>query len=87
MKNRIKLFEFTEFIQATLLKLVNEKDNDCIRVGVYGYTKCKNHIEFSYDIEFSNEGDRDLTFDDITKELMFEDIKKIIASSKIPIVI
>lgn len=87
MKKRVKLLEFSEFIQAILLKLVNDKDNDCIRVMVYGYTKELNHIEFSYDIEFPTELDRDLTFDEITTELMFEDIKKIIASSKIPILI
>lgn len=87
MKKRVKLFEFSELIQATLLKLVNDKDNDSIRVTVYGYTKELNHIEFSYDIEFPNELDRNLTFDEITSELMFEDVKKIIASSKIPILI
>ena len=87
MKKRVKLLEFSELVQAILLKLVNDKDTDCIRVMVYGYTIERNHIEFSYDIEFPNELDRDLTFDEITTELMFEDIKKIIASSKIPILI
>jgi hypothetical protein len=84
---RIKLFEFSELIQSTLLKLVNDKDNDCIRVSVYGYTKEMNHIEFSYDIEFKTENDRDLTFDEITSELMFEDVKKIIKTSRIPILL
>lgn len=87
MKDRIKLFYFTELIQATLLKLVNDNDNDSIRVSVYGYTRGIDHIEFSYDIEFPNEHARDLTFDEITSELMFEDIKKIITSSNIPILI
>lgn len=87
MKKRVKLLEFSELIQATLLKLVNDKDNDSIRVTVYGYSKEYNHIEFSYDIEFPTETDRDLTFNEITTELMFEDIKKIVASSKIPILI
>ncbi|MCV9929496.1 hypothetical protein OIU83_17680 [Flavobacterium sp. LS1R49] len=85
MKSRIKLFQFTELLQATLLKLVNDKENDCIRVSVYGYTKQLDHIEFSYDIEFLDEEARDLTFDEITSDLMFEDIKKIISSSNIPI--
>ena len=87
MKNRIKLFEFTELMQATLLKIVNEKDNDSIKVTVYGYSKTNDHLEFSYDIEFKDEFDRDLTFDEITSELMFEDIKKIISASRIPILI
>lgn len=87
MKNRIKLLEFTELLQATLLKVVNDKENDSIKVSVYGYTRQLDHIEFSYDIEFKNELDRDLTFDEITSELMFEDIKKIISSSNIPILI
>ena len=47
MKKRVKLLEFSELIQATLLKLVNDKDNDSIRVTGYGYTKEYNHIEFS----------------------------------------
>lgn len=87
MKQRIKLLEFSELIQATLLKIVNDNHVDCIRVTVYGYTKEYNHIEFSYDIERPTELDRDLTFDEITTEPMFEDIKKIIAHSKIPILI
>jgi hypothetical protein len=87
MKKRIKLFEFTELIQATLLKCLSEKENDCIKVTVYGYSKTLDHIEFSYEIEFKNELDRDLTFDEITSELIFEDVKKIISSSRIPILI
>ncbi|WP_395049431.1 hypothetical protein [Flavobacterium sp.] len=87
MKKRVRLFEFSELIQATLLKIVNDKHNDSIKVTVYGYTKGLDHVEFSYDIEFSNDLDRDLTFDEITSELMFEDIKKIIASSEIPILV
>jgi len=87
MKNRIKLFQFTDFIQATLLKMVNDKENDAIKVSVYGYTPGYDHIDFSYHIEFKDENSRDLTFDEITLELMFEDIKKIITSSSIPILI
>lgn len=87
MNNRIKLLHFTELIQATLLKLVNEKDIDVIKVSVYGYTPSYDHVEFSYEIEFKNEKDRDLTFDEITDELMLEDIKKIISKSRIPILI
>ncbi len=85
MKNRIKLLEFSDLIQATLLKYVNDKDNDSIKVSVYGYIGTGDHIEFSYDIEFENEFDRDKTFDEITTELMFKDIKTIIKSSNIPI--
>lgn len=87
MKNRVKLFQFTDLIQAVLLKIVNEKENDCIKVSVYGYTPGHDHLEFTYDIEFPNENARDLTFDEITSDLMFEDIKTIIRSSKIPILI
>ncbi|QSW90729.1 hypothetical protein J0383_07935 [Flavobacterium endoglycinae] len=87
MKSRIKLFHFTEYLQATLLKKMNEKERDSIKVSVYGYTPGTDHIEFSYDIEFPNEEDRDLTFDEITSDLMFEDIKKIIKSSEIPIIV
>jgi hypothetical protein len=87
MKNRIKLLVFSELIQATLLKLVNDKEQDCIKVSVYGYTKTSDYIEFSYDLEFPDEVTRDLTFDEITTELMFEDIKKIISTSRIPVLI
>jgi hypothetical protein len=47
---RIKLFEFSELMHATLLKLVDDMDIDIIRVSVYGYTKGLDHIEFSYEI-------------------------------------
>lgn len=87
MKKRIQLFQFTELLQVTLLRVINEKENDSIKVSVYGYTTDHNHIEFNYDIEFPNEETRDLTFDEITSDLMFEDIKKIIKSSNIPIII
>jgi hypothetical protein len=87
MKNRVKLLGFSELTQATLLKLVNDKDKDCIKVSVYGYTTGSDHIEFSYDLEFPDEEKRDSTFDEITAELMFEDIKKIISNSSISILI
>lgn len=85
--NRIKLFEFTDLTQATILKIVNEKDIDCIRVSVYGYTGIFDHIEFSYDLEFPDEKTRDQTFEEIKKDKMFEDVKKIVASLRIPILI
>lgn len=86
MKKRLRLFEFTEFLQATALKVVNDEEIDCIKVTVYGYTIDENgHIEFSYDIKFKSEESRDLTFEEITSELLAEDIKKIIKASEIPI--
>ncbi len=87
MNNRIKLFEFTDLMQATILKKVNDKDVDCIIVSVYGYTRALEHIEFSYELEFPDEKTRDKTFDEITSELMLEDLKKIISASRIPIII
>lgn len=88
MKNRIRLFEFTEFLQATILKICNDKEIDAIKVTVYGYTPdLKGHKEFSYEILFKNELDRDLTFDEITLEKLSEDIKRIIGHSEIPILI
>ena len=83
MKNRIRLFVFTEQLQCTILKKLGAEDKDVIVVCVYGYTRFKDHIEFSYEIPFNNEEDRDLTFIEITSDLMFEDIKKIISSSNI----
>ena len=86
MKKRLRLFEFTEFLQATALKVVNDEEIDCIKVTVYGYTIDENcHIEFAYDIKFKSEESRDLTFEEITPELLAEDIKKIIKASEIPI--
>ncbi|AMA48964.1 hypothetical protein [Flavobacterium covae] len=87
MNKRVRLFEFTELLQCTILKKISEKEKDAIVVTVYGYTRLRDHIEFSYEIEFNNEEDRDLTFMEITSDLMFEDIKKIISSSNIPILI
>ncbi len=86
MNQRIKLFVFSDFLQATILKKVNDKGNDAIVVAVYGYTPDGvAHIEFVYDIEFCNETDRDSTFEEITQELLLEDLKKIIETSNIPI--
>lgn len=86
MKQRIKLFVFSEALQATILKKLDEKDNDSIIVSVYGYTPDeKAHIEFNYPIQFHNEKDRDLTFEEITQEKLLEDIQTIIISNKIPI--
>ena len=86
MKKRSRLFDFTECLSATILKIVNDEEIDCIKVTVYGYTLDENsHIEFSYEIKFKSEDSRDLTFDEITEELLLEDIKKIITASEIPI--
>ncbi len=86
MKQRVKLLVFSDFLQATILKKVNDKEKDSIVVTVYGYTPEEDaHIEFSYDIEFYNEKDRDITFEEITQERLFEDVQKIIKSSNIPI--
>ena len=85
--NRIKLLEFSDLQQATILKIVNGKDIDCIRVSVYGYTRGYDHIEFSYELEYPDEKTRDKAFEEITTDKMFEDVKKIVASSKIPIII
>ena len=86
MTQRIKLFVFSDFLQATILKKVNDKENEAIVVTVYGYTPDGDaHIEFSYDVEFCNERDRDSTFEEITQELLLEDVKKIIETSNIPI--
>lgn len=87
MNNRIKLFEFTDLMQATILKKVNDKDVDCIIVSVYGYTRTFDHIEFSFELEYPDEKTRDKAFEEITTDKMFEDVKKIVASSKIPIII
>lgn len=87
MNNRIKLFEFTDVLQATLLKKVNDKDVDAITVSVYGYTPALDHIEFSYDLEFPDEKTRDQTFEEISSDLLLDDLKKIVSSSRIPIII
>ena len=87
MNNRIKLFEFTDLMQVTILKKVNDKDVDCIIVSVYGYTRTFDHIEFSFELEYPDEKTRDKAFEEITTDKMFEDVKKIVASSKIPIII
>lgn len=87
-KKRIRLLEFSETLQATLLKIISDDNNkDVVRVTVYGYTSDDDHIQFSYDLPFSNEIDRDLLFDEITTELMFEDVKKLITNNNLPFVI
>lgn len=87
MKQRIRLFIFNELIQATVLKLVNQNQMDCLIITVYGYTKEYDHIQFNYDLEFPDESLRDLMFNDMESELLYEDIVKLIKSSNIPILI
>ncbi|QYS86329.1 hypothetical protein JJC03_15625 [Flavobacterium oreochromis] len=87
MEKRVKLFDFTNLLQCTLLKRIGKGEKDVIVVTVYRYTRLRDHVEFSYEIAFNNEEDRDLTFMEITSELLFEDIKKIISSNNIPILI
>jgi hypothetical protein len=87
MNSRVKLLDFSELAQATLLKNVNDNEKECIVVTVYGYTTESNYIEFSHDLEFPSEEKRDLAFDEITSESMFEAVKKIISTSSIPILI
>lgn len=87
MDKRIRLIEPNDAIQIILKKDTSENERDCITVIVYGETSDFNYIEFNYDIEFNNDTDRDKTFNEITNELIFEDIKKIAESSSIPILL
>lgn len=87
MKKRLRFFEFSDLLQATLLRVLNKNDKDCIRLTVYGYTKELNHVEFSLEYEFEEEFLRDETFNDITKEMLFSDIKKMIDNTPLPFII
>lgn len=87
LPQRIKFYSFSNFLQVTALRVLSEKEYDAIKISVYGYTEDYNHIEFSYMIEFKNERDRDLTFEEIKLELLFEDIEKIVKTSNIPIIL
>lgn len=86
MRQRVRLLVFSDFIQATIVKVIGENEKDVIKVTVYGYTPDeKAHIQFSYDVPYKNEENRDKAFEEITPEKMFEDILKIIEASDIPI--
>jgi hypothetical protein len=82
---RVKLLECSELIQVVILKIVNDKEQDVIKVTAYGYTTTLAHIEFSYEIPFKTELDRNLTFEEMTPEMMVEDLKRIVKTSRIPI--
>lgn len=84
---RIKLLELSDLTQATILKIVSEKDIDCIRVSVHGYTEELDYIDFSYELGFPDEKTRDQAFEVINREQLFEDIKKVVSESRIPILI
>ncbi|WP_281233472.1 hypothetical protein [Flavobacterium gelatinilyticum] len=87
MDKRVKLSEWSDMLQATLIKCLSVKEYCCIKVSVYGYTPNYDHVDFSYEIEFEYEADRDRTFNEITDEKLWEDIKKIIEPSEIPVIL
>jgi hypothetical protein len=87
MAKRIKLFDFSDSMQATALRVLSKNEKDSIKITVYGSTESNDDIEFTYDIEFKNEETRDFTFDSMKKDLLFADVKEIIRASNIPMII
>ena len=86
MDKRIRLLEINDKVQIVLRKDLSKNQTDCIKVFVSGYTDDEqNYVDFNYDIEYHNEIDRDKKFNEITSELIFEDIKMIVKASSIPI--
>ena len=87
MDKRIRLIEPNDKVQIIAKKGVSDKDRDCITIIVYGYTDTMDYVEFNYDIEFLNEFNRDKQFDEITEELILEDVTAIVKASCIPMVL